>query len=264
MAKKSVPLAFDELAAAFADYGTSVRGYVRYQLAQRNLKPYLGKQPLQVLDVGGGSGGDTAWLAQLGHHVTFIEPSVEQRRFAERRFNFLLNDSERRRIHLAGRTLDDLPATAKNSFDLVLLHAVAVYQESPNAFIRRALHYVRPGGLVSLIEKGYYGTEARDIRDRNFADLRRLHDTGRSINGLRQSVRAAKPEELETLLAHAKFEIVEWSGIRLITDDFTDSVEKMDPKQLKLIMDAEYRHGHHPAVRGQGQLLHFIAKKLGS
>lgn len=257
------PSMFDDLAAAFADYGTSVRGYVRYQLAQRNLRPYVTGPPLNILDVGGGSGGDTAWLVGLGHKVTYVEPSFEQRRFAERRFNFLLDEKERARIQLVGRRLRDLPTTARGSFDMVLIHAVAMYQPEPEVFIRRALGFVRPGGLVSLLEKGFYGTELRDIRDQNFTDLRRLHRTGRSVNNLKQSVRAIKPEEVEVLLTEAGFEVLDWSGIRLLTDDFTMPVKAMNPAHLKIVLDAEYAHGHHPAIRGQAQLLHFIARQVG-
>jgi hypothetical protein len=114
---------------------------------------------------------------------------------------------------------------------------------------------------VSVIEKGYYGTELRDIRDGNFADLSRLHTTSRSINNLQQDVRATKPEELEYLLKKAHFDVLEWSGIRLITDDYDMPAERLNAKQLKVILDTEYAHGHHPAMRGQGQLLHFIARR---
>jgi SAM-dependent methyltransferase len=251
---------FDTVAAAFADYGTTVRGYVRYKLTRLNLKPFIAKKKLHVLDVGGGSGADAAWLAKLGHEVTFIEPSIEQRRFAERRFNFLLQDSQRARIHIAEGTLDDSSLT-KASFDVLLLHTVALFQVDPDAFIQHALQFVKPGGIVSVIEKGYYGVEFRDICDGNFADLARLRTTGYSVNNLKQSGKAFKPEELEILLGNAGFTVLDWSGIRLITDDFDMPVERIPANNLKLIIDAEYRHGHHPAIRGQGQLLHFIARK---
>lgn len=253
---------FDNVAAAFADYGTTVRGYVRYKLTCLNLKPFLGNKKLQILGVGGGSGADAAWLARLGHEVTFIEPSIEQRRFAERRFNFLLQDSQRARIHMAGNTLDDSNLQPA-SFDLLLLHTVALFQPDPNAFINQALQYLKPGGLVSIIEKGYYGVEFRDICDHNFTDLTRLQTTGHSINNLQQSGQAFKPEELETLLEASNFTVLEWSGIRLITDDFDMPVEQIPATNLRRIIDAEYRHGHHPAIRGQGQMLHFIARKNG-
>jgi hypothetical protein len=60
----NLPAAFDEVASIFADYGTSLRGFVRYKLTQRNLEPFLPKKKLlRVLDIGGGSGPDAASLA---------------------------------------------------------------------------------------------------------------------------------------------------------------------------------------------------------
>lgn len=263
MAKNnSVPSVFDEIASAFADYGTTIRGYVRYHLSQRNLKPYVkAPPPLSVLDVGGGSGADAAWLANMGHRVTFMEPSIEQRRYAERRFNFLLQDKARSRVRIVEGSLQDMPASAKASFDLVLIHGVAMYQEEPNEFTRRALQFVKPGGLASVIDKGYYGTEMRAIHDGDYTNLRRLRSTGRSLNDLKQRVRSVKPEELEKLLAKSGFDVLEWSGIRVLTDDLTTNINKLDARKLKIILDAEYRQGHHPSIRGQGQLLHFIVRR---
>lgn len=253
--------AFDEFAAAFADYGTTVRGYVRYHLTQRNLEPFVPrKPPLKILDVGGGGGADTAWLAERGHYVDFVEPSPEQRRYAERRFNFFLSDDVRERVKILDDELEAVHLKTEQ-YDMVLLHTVAVFQSDPQRFIRRVLKMVRPGGIVSILEKGYYGTELRDIRDRNFDDLLLLQRTKRSINSLKQNAYAFKPEELEKLLTKHNFEVVDWSGVRVLTDDFTQPAEKVPAKQLKIILDAEYRQGHHPAIRGQGQLLHFIARR---
>jgi len=251
---------FDELAVAFADYGTTLSGYVRYQLTRMNLKPYISGKTLNVLDVGGGGGGDTAWLAEQGQHVTYVEPSTEQRRFAERRFSFLLSDKARALVSVAGESLADLPPNTKK-FDLVLAHTVAMYQPNPTEFLRQVMQYVKPGGLISIIEKGYYGTELRDIRGNNFPNLTRLHRTGRSINHMKQIVYAFKPEMLEKLLTDEHFSIKEWSGIRLLTDDIVIPVDTIDPKRLKAILAIEYEHGHNPSIRGQGQLLHFIARK---
>lgn len=50
---------FDQIATIFADYGQTLRGFVRYKLTQRHLEPYTTKQKLRVLDIGGGSGPDS-------------------------------------------------------------------------------------------------------------------------------------------------------------------------------------------------------------
>lgn len=251
---------FDSLASAFADYGTTVRGYVRYAITRRNLKPYISGKKLNILDVGGGSGGDTAWLAEQGHRVTFIEPSIEQRRYAERRFTFMLDEPSRNRIIIGGATPDEHDPE-KEQYDLVLVHAVGMYQADAEAFLRQAMQFVKKQGLLSIIEKGYYGTELRNIRDNDMADLARLHKTGRSINSLRQNVQTFKPEQLEAIITAGGFIVEDWSGIRVIADDFRMPADSIDSQWLKQILETEYEQGHHPAIRGQAQLLHFIARR---
>lgn len=250
--------AFDGIAESFADYGTTVRGYVRYKISRQNLQPYIDVPALSVLDIGGGSGADAVWLAEIGHTVLMVEPSIDQRRLAERRCNFFLDDASRARLSI----VEDLSESSKaEQFDLVLVHAVAMYQPDATSFLLRALNSVKPGGIISIVEKNYYGTELRDIRQQDFINLQGLHTTGRSINHLNRSVYPFKPEELEALLTDHKFDVLEWSGIRLVSDELAMSIEKLPEKLLKDILEIEHTHGHHPAIRGHGQMLHFIARR---
>lgn len=136
-----------------------------------------------------------------------------------------------------------------------------MYQSDPAAFIAKAGRHVKPGGLISLVEKGYYGAEARAIRRRDFTNLRKLRTTRRSINLIGQEVWAFVPEELEHMLIDAQSEVLAWHGIRLVTDDMTTEVTMLSPRVLSKILEVEAAHGSNPHIRGQGQMLHFIARK---
>lgn len=250
---------FDEIAALFADYGSSLRGFVRYRITQENLLPFLTKKKLRILDVGGGSGPDTGWLAEKGHYVTFLEPSEKQRQFAQRRFNFFLQDKARKRITIEPVGLADFPKG--KGYDVVLVHGVAMYQPDPRAFIAEALSYVRRGGLISLVEKGYYGAEARAIRHQDLQQLRQLQATRRSLNHMGQEVYSFRPEDLELILDDAHARVMQWTGVRLITDDLNLKISEIDKADLKAILEIESEHGRNPTIRGQGQMLHFIARK---
>ena len=260
---KQPPVLFDNLAAAFADYGTSVRGYVRYHVVQHNLAPFLPKnKTATVLDIGGGGGADTAWLAERGQTVTFIEPSVVQRRLAERRFNFMLTKEIRDRITINAGTLTDLPPGIQ--FDLVVMHTVAQYQSEPLAFIQSVLPYVKPGGTISILEKGHYGAETRLIRTHRHRELPRLRRTGYFTGSLKEKIYAFKPEQIEKVLLQENFEVIEWSGVRVLSDDFYMPVQSMPSAELKVLLDAEVTQGRNPNIRGQGQLLHFIARRTAT
>lgn len=47
------------------------------------LRPFLPNTPSSILDIGAGSGRDARALAQMGHQVTAVEPSITFRRGAE-------------------------------------------------------------------------------------------------------------------------------------------------------------------------------------
>jgi S-adenosylmethionine-dependent methyltransferase len=252
--------AFDGETMLFADYGESLRGYVRYQLTQRNLKPFLPKKPQHILDIGGGSGPDAAWLASLGHSITLIEPSDEQRDYAERRFNFFLNDKERARIIVRPGSIADLPIDTL-LFDMVLLHGVAMFQPKPADLIRSAATHLKQGGLMSVIEKGYFGAIARAIREQNDDNVRMLVSSGRSINHLQQDVFSWRPADLEAFIKSLQLDVLQWTGIRVITDEVDVKVSDIEAKELAGILAAEDEQSREPTIRGQGQLLHFIARK---
>ena len=250
---------FDQVATVFADYGASLRGIVRYKLTQKNLKPYIEGKKLKVLDIGGGSGPDAGWLAMEGHQVTLLEPSKKQREFAERRFKFFLPDEARQSIDIKACTLEEL--TKKQKYDLVLVHGVAMYQDKPDKFITEAASYVKKGGIISLVEKGYHGALSRAIRRNDLSEYHRIQETRRSTNYLGHEVYSFLPEDMEKVLNDNGFKVLEWSGVRMITDDIKMKVADMNKDDITDILEAEFEFSHHPGMRAYGQLLHFIARK---
>jgi protein-L-isoaspartate O-methyltransferase len=258
----SPPTKFDSIAALFADYGVSVRGYVRYKVIQNNLAPFIegaGKE-LKILDIGGGSGPDTGWLASLGHKVTLVEPSQKQREFALRRFNYFLSEENRRRIEVIDCDLSELKNSRK--YDLVLIHGVAMYQQDPEAFIVEACSRAKKGGLISVVEKNYHGALARATKRLDFESLQSLRQTSRMINSLSQDVYAFLPEELESILVDkANAKVLQWSGIRVACDGIIEKVTALEPEDLEQILEVEMQQGVNPHIRGTGQMVHFIAKK---
>ena len=190
---------FDGIAGTFSEYDTTVRGQVRYRVTRRNLTPYLSRRPMKVLDIGGGSGPDAAWLVSLGHHVTIVEISEEQRLYAERRFNFFLRPEERALILTIAGDLTQLNAKP-GSYDLVLCHGVAMYQPNPRSFIAEVCRWAKPSGLISILEKGYYGAEARAVYDQELDKLKELHESQTIINSLGVKVHTFTPDALETLI----------------------------------------------------------------
>src|SRR5450830_2201228 len=97
---------------------------IEFEDVYRDVLHLFPTQPSEILDIGAGSGRDSAALARKGHAVTAIEPTKELREEGQLRHSI-------RNI----RWIDDhLPAlhVAKQrgrSFDLVLLTAVWMHLE---------------------------------------------------------------------------------------------------------------------------------------
>lgn len=254
---------FDGVAEGFGLYGEQVRGRIRYDLVRLNLQPYLEGPSLDIVDVGGGAAIDASYMASLGHRVTVVEPSAEQISKAERRLAHLSPETRSNITVIHGLAEDLLSNGEAGRYDMALSHGVAMYIDEWEGFIANLAKLVRKGGRASLLEKGFYGQEARLIRQGNIQELTRLYKEKKVTNNMGRSVHAFLPEDLENAMKEAGIHVLEWTGVRLITDHDTRLVESLDPAEYEAIVKAEYTQGRNDGIRAQGQMLHFIGAVEG-
>ena len=106
-----------------------------------------GRSALDVVDVGGGTGGLAVPLATLGHNVTVVDPSPDalaaaQRRAAEVSVSLSVVQGEAASVaEMVGQ------ATA----DLVICHNVLEYVDSPADAMAGIAGVLRPAGVVSVL-----------------------------------------------------------------------------------------------------------------
>ena len=106
-----------------------------------------GRPALDVLDVGGGTGGFAVPLARLGHSVTLIDPSPDSLAAAQRRAA-----EAGVPLRAVQGDVSDLPAAAgREGADVVLCHSVLEYVDSPEAAMAAIAAILRPGGVVSVL-----------------------------------------------------------------------------------------------------------------
>jgi SAM-dependent methyltransferase len=102
---------------------------------------------LDIVDVGGGTGGFAVPFAALGHRVTVVDPSPDalagaQRRAAERQVSLAAVQGDADGLaHLVG----------EGAADLVICHSVLEYVEDPAAAMAAIARVLRPGGTVSVL-----------------------------------------------------------------------------------------------------------------
>jgi ubiquinone/menaquinone biosynthesis C-methylase UbiE len=132
-------------------------GYAEYQLRPERLaddtaawsevwSSALPPAPLDVLDVGTGSGQVASVLAGLGHRVTGIDLSdgmLEQARATVKDADFRLGDAV-------------APGFPAGSFDAVTGRYVMWTLRDPAAAVRNWIRLLRPGGTVAVVDSTWF------------------------------------------------------------------------------------------------------------
>jgi SAM-dependent methyltransferase len=133
-----------------------------------------GRAALDIVDVGGGTGGFAVPFAALGHHVTVVDPSPDalaaaQRRAAEARVEVTAVQGE-------ADGLDSLAGAA--SADLVICHNVLEYVDSPAAAMAAIARVLRPGATVSVLAANAVSAVLQRAVAGRYAEALRLLDEG--------------------------------------------------------------------------------------
>ena len=103
---------------------------------------------LDVLDIGGGTGGFAVRVAELGHRVTVVDPSPDALAALDRR----ARESGRRRSPASRATWPACSSvTGPASADVVLCHGVLEVVDDPAAALATIREVLRPGGALSLL-----------------------------------------------------------------------------------------------------------------
>ncbi|NOE18087.1 methyltransferase domain-containing protein [Ruegeria atlantica] len=126
---------------------------------------------LDILDVGAGTGRDSAWLAALGHRVVAAEPSNAMLEIARQAHQ----DSSVKWIRDA---LPELEIVRSNGmkFDVVVLSAVWMHipKEDRAAAVSTISFLVRPGGIAYITLRLGPAEASRSIHEVSLDELREL------------------------------------------------------------------------------------------
>lgn len=194
------------------------------------LEPLLAQAPLDVLDIGGGTGGFAVGVAGLGHRVTVVDPSPDALAALDRRARELDVRVEARQGDLT--SLGVAPA----SVDMVLCHGVLEVVPDPAEALAALRTVLRPGGTLSLVVAQRNAAVVARAMAGHFAEALALLD---STEALGRTGRRFTATEAEGLLAAAGFSVRAIHGNRVFTDLVPGAILDAEPGAASALVDLE-------------------------
>ncbi|WP_010135910.1 class I SAM-dependent methyltransferase [Ochrovirga pacifica] len=120
-------------------------GIFEFERIKQLISRYLKKDTITVIDVGGGTGKYSEWLAKKGHHVVLVEPINKHLALAQKRSDKLKNKFTV--VKGAAQQLE----IKSNTADLVLLHGPLYHLQKEQdrlEAIAEAKRVLKKGGIV--------------------------------------------------------------------------------------------------------------------
>lgn len=215
--------------------------------------------PLDVLDLGGGTGGDAVRLAQLGHRVTVVDPSPDALASLHRRG--VEAGLSRPVTAVQGDTNDLLDHVGSASFDLVVCHGVLEHVDDPGFALSTVGTVLRPGGHVSVVVAGRNAAVAARALAGDFVTAQTL--LGRTAGAW--DVRSMGPrrfvlQELEELLTARGFSPVAAHGLRVFADLVPSAIVDTEPGARDALYALERLVRSSPEFSGLSAGLQSIAR----
>jgi S-adenosylmethionine-dependent methyltransferase len=215
-----------------------------------------GEHPLDVIDVGGGTGGFAVPLARLGHRVTVVDPSPDALAALQRRAGEA--GIEVRAVQGDAAGLLDVVEAA--SADLVLCHGVLEHVDDPVPAAAALAAVLRPGGTLSLLVASRNAVVlARAVAGR-FAEARHALDDpdGRWGPGDPLPRRFTEPV-LAALLDTAGLRVEAVHGVRTVADLVPGALVDGEPGAAEALVELETATAALPEFRALATQLHVRA-----
>jgi 2-polyprenyl-3-methyl-5-hydroxy-6-metoxy-1,4-benzoquinol methylase len=226
------------------------RGSARTAVVWSTLQPILEAPRLDVLDIGGGTGGFAVRVAQLGHRVTVVDPSPDALAALARRARELGVEVEGRQGDLAAL------GVGEQAVDLVLCHGVLEVVEDPAAALTALARVLRPGGRLSLLVAQRNAAVVARAMAGHFAQALALLDETAPSGRTGRRFTAA---EAADLLGEAGLVLESVHGVRVFADLVPGSLLDLEPGAPAALAELEHAVADRPEFLPLAAQLHLVA-----
>jgi S-adenosylmethionine-dependent methyltransferase len=209
---------------------------------------------LEVLDIGGGTGGFAVRVAELGHRVTVVDPSPDALAALARRAGEV-------GVEVAGVQGDLamlLDVAAPASADVVLCHGVLEVVEDPDAALATIHEVLRPGGTLSLLVAQRHAAVIARAMAGHFPQALALLEDHPSAAG--RSGHRFTHGEVAALLGVAGFEVTSTHGVRVFADHVPGTLLDLEPGATAALVELERAVAERPEYLPLATQLHVIAR----
>jgi S-adenosylmethionine-dependent methyltransferase len=232
------------------------------QTVVSDLARQTGRDSLDIVDAGGGTGGFAVPLAVLGHSVTVVDPSPDSLAAAQRR-------AAEQNVPLRavqGDAADLAVLAGDKSADLVLCHSVLEYVDSPAAAMAAIAAVLRPGGAVSVLAASAVAAVIHRALAGRFDEARRLlAGIGDAAGGGSQAPGgpAGGPRRFTLagvtgLIEQAGLRPGPALGVRVFADLVPRVVADADPGAAQALQGLEFAVAAHPEFHDFAAQFHVL------
>ncbi|RUO46216.1 methyltransferase domain-containing protein [Pseudidiomarina donghaiensis] len=232
-------------------YATT-KGKLRLAVLERDLQPLYEQakqQKLRVLDVGGGLGQLSMRFAELGCDVTHTDISDEIVE-AAKQVHQKAGVAERYRYLVA--PLQALPESLKQTYDVVLCHAVLEWLSEPRLALDTLKQLMSPQGHLSLM---FYNRDAKILANVIFGNF----DYVQADLTVKKTVRMSpqqplSPQQVEQWIGAIGLTITEKTGVRCFHDYLRN---RSDQQRFDELLALELKYNRQAPFVDIGRYLHW-------
>lgn len=252
---------------------SSVRNALVWRVLQdaiADLTSALGREQLDVIDVGGGTGGIAVPLAEMGHRVTVVDTSPDslaalERRVAEAGVTALVHGVQGDAANVPEVLHSADPhnkRAADDGFDLAVCHSVLEIVDEPAPVLAGVARSLRSGGLASIVTANAVAAALhRAIAGRFDEALHVLRDPLGRYGASDPVPRRFALSEVWSLVEAAGLTVVATHGARVFADVVPAGSLDSDPQAAATLVELELEAADVPALRDIASALHLIARR---